>query len=369
MSKCLVTGASGFLGKHLILWLEQAGHEVIAYHHADGEQTLKNCCRKCDIVFHLAGVNRPKLPEEFEAGNVGFTEMLVNALAEARNDCTVIFASSIQAESDNPYGRSKQRAENILLTYGNATGADIRIYRLPNVFGKWCRPNYNSVVATFCHNQAHGLPLVIHDASRSMELVHVDDVMMDFLDTLQVQKQERTVYRNIPVSYRKTVGEVATIIKSFGNCCQSLHVPEQEDGFLRKLYSTYLSYLPLERLSYPLCMHTDDRGSFTEFMRTKGQGQFSVNISHPHITKGNHWHHTKHEKFLVVSGEGVIRLRKLETEDVIAYQVSGRKLEVIEIPPGCTHNIENTGKTDMVTLMWANENYDSKCPDTYRLEV
>ena len=370
MSKCLVTGAGGFLGKHLILWLEQAGHEVMAYHHADGEQALKYCCEKCDLVFHLAGVNRPKLPEEFEAGNAGFTEMLVHALEKAGNACPVIFASSIQAESDNPYGRSKQRAENILLAYGKASGADVRIYRLPNVFGKWCRPNYNSAVATFCHNQAHGLPLVIHDASRSMELVHVDDVMRAFLvEILQEQKQEGTAYRGIPVTYRKTVGEVAMMIQSFGDCRQSLHVPGQEDGFLRKLYSTYLSYLPLDELSYPLCMHADNRGSFTEFMRTEGQGQFSVNISHPHITKGNHWHHTKHEKFLVVSGEGIIRLRKLGTDDVIAYRVSGRKLEVIEIPPGCTHNIENIGEQDMVTLMWANENYDLECPDTYRLEV
>ena len=232
MSKCLVTGAGGFLGKHLILWLEQAGHEVMAYHHADGEQALKYCCEKCDFVFHLAGVNRPKLPKEFEAGNAGFTEMLVHALKKAGNACPVIFASSIQAGSDNPYGRSKQHAENILLAYGKASGADVRIYRLPNVFGKWCSPNYNSAVATFCHNQAHGLPLVIHDASRSMEFVHVDDVMRAFLvEILREQKQEGTAYRGIPVTYRKTVGEVAMMIQSFGDCRQSLHVPGQEDGW------------------------------------------------------------------------------------------------------------------------------------------
>ena len=369
MSKCLVTGAGGFLGKHLLLWLEQARYNVMAYHHADGEQALKRCCMECDVVFHLAGVNRPKLAEEFETGNAGFTELLVNALEQAGNACPIIFASSIQAKSDNPYGRSKQRAENILLKHGNATGADVKIYRLPNVFGKWCRPNYNSVVATFCYNQTNGLPLVIHDASRLMELVHVDDVMTSFLETLKASEKEEGVYQEVPVTYRKTVGEVATIIQDFGVCRQSLHMPDQEDGFLRKLYSTYLSYLPLEGLSYPLCMHEDARGSFTEFMRTEGQGQFSVNISHPHIVKGNHWHHTKHEKFLVVSGEGVIRLRKLGAEDVTSYWVSGRKLEVIEIPPGCTHNIENIGEQDMVTLMWANEPFEPEQPDTWPMEV
>lgn len=369
MSKCLVTGAGGFLGKHLLLWLEQTGHEVIAYHHTDGEQMLKHYCKECDIVFHLAGVNRPNLVEEYDTGNVGFTKALVDALEQAGNACSVIFASSIQADLDNPYGRSKQRAENILIKHGEATGAGVAIYRLPNVFGKWCRPNYNSVVATFCHNQAHGLSLVIHDASHTMELVHVDDVMMAFLENLNAQAKKEAIFREVSVIYRKTVGEVASFIQSFGTCRNSLHVPGQEDGFLRKLYSTYLSYLPLERLSYPLCMHVDDRGSFTEFMRTEGQGQFSVNISHPHIVKGNHWHHTKHEKFLVVSGEGIIRLRKLGTDDITVYMVSGRKLEVIEIPPGCTHNIENIGEQDMVTLMWANEPFNPRQQDTWPMEV
>ena len=195
MSKCLVTGAGGFLGKHLLLWLEQAGHKVVAYHHADGEQALRHSCMECDVVFHLAGVNRPKLAEEFESGNTGFTEMLVNALKQAGNVCPVIFSSSIQAATDNPYGRSKQRAENILLKHGRDTGADVRIFRIPNVFGKWCRPNYNSVVATFCYNQTHGLPLVIHDASHSMELVHVDDVMTAFLKTLKAPKKREDVYQ------------------------------------------------------------------------------------------------------------------------------------------------------------------------------
>ena len=369
MKKCLVTGANGFLGKHMLLCLEQAGHEVVPYHHSDGDDILECCCKECDAVFHFAGVNRPKESEEYETGNAGFTGKLVRMLNKVGNACQVIFASSIQAEQDNPYGRSKHRAEEILLKYAEKTGADVRIFRLPNVFGKWGRPNYNSAIATFCYNQVRGLPIVVHDESRLMELVYVDDVMAEFLRALEMKSGTMNHYAEVSIVYRKALGEIASMIRSFGEYRSTLGIPDQSDDFSRKLYSTYLSYLPMENLSFPLHMHIDDRGSFTEFMRTMGQGQFSVNVAHPHVVKGNHWHHTKHEKFLVVSGEGVIRLRMLGDEKVAVYHVSGKKLEVVEIPPGCAHNIENTGEEDMVTLMWANENYDSEKPDTWRMEV
>lgn len=369
MKKCLVTGANGFIGRNLVLWLEQAGYDVIPYHHSDGDALLEHCCRGCDIVFHLAGVNRPENPKEYEEGNAGFTKKLVDMLERSGNVCPVIFASSIQAGQNNHYGISKQHAEEILLEHAKAASTYVRIYRLPNVFGKWCRPNYNSAIATFCYNKANELPLVVHDASRLMELVHVDDVMEEFLRVMEADLVKEDCYVEVPVVYRKTLGEIASMIQSFGKCRSLLQVPDHSDDFAMKLYSTYLSYLPTDNFSYPLKMHKDERGSFTEFVRTVGQGQFSVNVSRPHVVKGNHWHHTKHEKFLVVSGEGVIRLRKLGEDAVVTYQVSGKKLEVVEIPPGYTHNIENTGEHDMVTLMWANENYNPEKPDTWRMEV
>ena len=369
MRKCLVTGAGGFLGKNLVLSLEQAGIPVLPYHHEDGEEALAACCRECSLVFHLAGVNRPEKTEEYELGNVGFTGKLVKTLEQVGNLCPIVFSSSVQAEQENPYGGSKRRAEGLLLEYGKRTDAAVRIYRLPNVFGKWCRPNYNSVIATFCHNQARGLPLVVNDAVHPLRLVYVDDVVREFLRMLEDAINEGGEFREISVTYQRTVGEIASLVRSFGSCRKKLCVPEMDDDFTRKLYSTYLSYLPKEDLSYPLEMHEDARGSFTEFLRTDGQGQFSVNISHPHIVKGNHWHHTKHEKFLVVKGKGVIRLRKVGDREVATYRVSGGKLEVVEIPPGYTHSIENTGEEDMVTLMWANENFNPERPDTWALEV
>ena len=369
MRKCLVTGADGFLGRNLVLSLEQVGMSVLSYHHTDGEEVLESYCRECSFVFHLAGVNRPERTEDYELGNVEFTRKLVEILVKVGNACPVIFSSSIQAEQENPYGVSKRRAEELLFEYGERTNAAIGIYRLPNVFGKWCRPNYNSVIATFCHNEARQIPLVVNDASRSLQLVYVDDVVEDFLHLLKGGVNGGGGYKDVPVTYQRTVGEIASLVRFFGDCRQKLCVPEMDDDFTSKLYSTYLSYLPSNKLSYPLLMHEDDRGSFTEFMRTSGQGQFSVNISHPHIVKGNHWHHTKHEKFLVVKGEGIIRLRKVGEREIASYPVSARKLEVVEIPPGYTHSIENTGEEDMVTLMWANENFSPERPDTWPLEV
>ena len=354
--KILVTGAGGFIGKNLIATL-RGENEVLEYHHTAGFETLKKFCRECDFVFHLAGVNRPENPEEFTTGNEHFTAALVELLAD--NKCPIVFASSTQAELDNPYGRSKLTAEKIL----RARSARTLIYRLPNVFGKWCRPNYNSAVATFCFNAARGLPLQVNDPAREMQLVYIDDVVAEFVSVLNGNEPQ-----SIP-TYKKNLAELAALIQSFPHCRADLSIPDQRDALTAKLYSTYQSYLPENDFSYALTMHKDERGSFSEFVRTDGQGQFSANVIKPHVTKGNHWHHSKHEKFLVVTGKGVIRFRQINSDKIFEYKVSGERHEVIEIPPGYTHNIENTGENDMTVIIWANENFNPAAPDTFRLDV
>ncbi len=368
--KILLTGAGGFLGRNF-LWTEKQmeGVTVLAYHHDMGEQALASMCQACDAVVHLAGVNRPQTEQEFETGNADFTQKLVDSLMRRETGCPVLYSSSVQVDLDNAYGRSKKRAEEILRAYGVKTGAPVRIFRLPNVFGKWCRPHYNSVVATFCYQAARGLPLRVDDPARELQLVYIDDVVAAFWDALHGRGMEQDGFYLVPVSYPCTVGRLAELVRSFYAQRQSIGVPDLKDPFVSKLYSTYISFLPEDGFRYPLLSHADDRGSFTEFMRTDGQGQFSVNISKPHIRKGGHWHQSKHEKFLVVYGQGVIRLRQVGCTEVVRYPVSGEKLEVVEIPPGYTHEIENTGDGDMVTLMWVNENYDPNHPDTYRMEV
>ena len=281
-----------------------------------------------------------------------------------------MISSSIQAELDNPYGKSKKAGEDLLLDYSQETGAKVLIYRLPNVFGKWCRPNYNSAIATFCYNIARDLPITVNnDPSVVMKLVYIDDVVNEMINALEGKEHREGEFCYIPVVYTITLGEIVDLLYSFKKSREKRSIPDIADGFTRKLYSTYLSYLPEDKFSYELTMNIANRGSFTEFIKTLDRGQVSVNISKPGITKGNHWHHTKNEKFLVVSGKGVIRLRKIYSDKVIEYFVSGEKMEVIDIPPGYTHNIENLGDTDMVTIMWANEPYDSEKPDTYYLEV
>ena len=354
--KILITGAGGFIGKNLIANL-RGEHEILEYHHAAGLETLEKLCRECEFVFHLAGVNRPENPDEYTTGNEIFTAELVKLLAD--NPCPIIFTSSIQAELDNPYGRSKLAAEKIL----RAQSARAVIYRLPNVFGKWCRPNYNSAVATFCFNAAHNLPLQVNDPAREMKLVYIDDVIKEFLRVLKGDEPQ-----SIP-TYKINLQKLAELIQSFPRCRANLSVPDQTDELTAKLYSTYQSYLPEENFSYKLNMHKDERGSFSEFVRTNGQGQFSANVIKPHVTKGNHWHHSKHEKFFVVSGEGVIRFRQIFSAKIFEYKVSGERHEVVEIPPGYTHSIENTGETDMTVIIWANENFNPAAPDTYFLKV
>ena len=302
-------------------------------------------------------------------GNFGFTSDLLNSLKKNNNACPVMISSSIQAELDNPYGESKKAGEELLFSYGEETGAKVLVYRFPNVIGKWCRPNYNSAVATFCHNIAHDLPIQVNDPSVVMNLVYIDDVVNELISALEGNENKVDSFCEVPVAHTISLGEIVDLIYLFKKSREDRSVPNMSDAFTKKLYSTYLSYLPEDKFSYDLKMNVDQRGSFTEFIRTPDRGQVSVNISKPGITKGNHWHHTKNEKFLVVSGKGVIRFRKIDSDEVIEYFVSGDKMEVVDIPTGYTHNIENLGNTDMVTIMWVNESFDPEKPDTYYLEV
>lgn len=368
--KILVTGARGFIGKNLIAELKNQKYTHISEYTRDTDTTLLDAyCKEADFVFHLAGVNRPKEQMEFMDGNFGFTKTLLNTLKKHSNTCPVLISSSTRAALDNPYGRSKKAGEDLLVDYGRTTGARVLIYRFPNVFGKWCRPNYNSAVATFCHNIARDLPITVNDPSVIMNLVYIDDVVEELIHALQGQANYVGDFCAVPVVHSITLGKIVNLIYSFKNSCGSRTVPNMSDGFTSKLYSTYLSYLPQDKFSYPLTMNVDRRGSFTEFIKTPDRGQVSVNISKPGITKGNHWHHSKNEKFLVVSGTGVIRFRKVDSDETIEYYVSGDKLEVVDIPTGYTHNIENLGDVDMVTIMWASESFNPDKPDTYYLEV
>ena len=382
--KILVTGARGFVGRNLVSQLRNIrdgkikNHvlsgtdlEILEYDVDTDPSLLDDYCRQADFVFNLAGVNRPKDQAEFMKGNFGFASTLLDTLKKHGNACPVMISSSTQAALDNPYGESKRAGEELMFGYARRTGAKVLVYRFPNVFGKWCRPNYNSAVATFCHNIAHGLPIQVNDPNVVMHLVYIDDVVEELIGALGGQEHRQGDYCEVPVVHTVTLGRIVELLYSFKESRNTLGVPDQGDAFAKKLYSTYLSYLPEDAFGYPLKMNVDARGSFTEIIRTPDRGQFSVNISKPRITKGNHWHHTKNEKFLVVSGKGVIRFRDMNDPDgkVLEYFVSGDKLEVIDIPTGYTHNIENLGDTDMVTFMWCNECFDPERPDTYFEEV
>ena len=367
----LITGAGGFIGKNLVATLKTAGYtDLMLFERDDPPETLAEYAARAGFVYHLEGINRPKDPSEFYAGNAGLTETLLSLLDKAGNKAPVLVTSSTQAALDNDYGKSKAQAEQAIFANGKATGAPVYVFRLPGVFGKWCRPNYNSVVATFCHNSANGLPLSVRDPEYRLPLVYIDDVVASFVAALDGNCTREGDYCVIPVVHETTLGHLAETIEGFAKNRETLDVPDQTPGSLeQKLYSTWLSYLPADRFSYPLNMHCDNRGSFTEFLHTPAHGQVSINISKPGIVKGNHWHHTKNEKFLVVKGTGVIRFRALDSTEVIEYHVSGDKLEVVDIPTGYTHNIENVGEDDMVTVMWANEVFDPDHPDTFFLPV
>ena len=403
--KILVTGAKGFVGRNLCLTLKQMPDiEVLKYDLGD-EAKLDAYIAECDFVMHLAGVNRPKDPAEFQTGNTVFTEDILEKLAARDNPPPVLLSSSIQAALDNDYGKSKKAAEDAVMVYGEKTGAPVYVYRLANVFGKWCRPNYNSAVATWVYNIARDLPIMVRDPEATVTLVYIDDVVRSFVGCLDILTQrggeaecaedgrevfgqdlqdgqdcadgedegcaKREGILSVEPAYTRSLGEIVELIRSFHDEPKTLMVSDQMDGFTKKLYSTYLAALPEDKFSYPLTMHCDNRGSFTEALHSTERGQVSVNVSKPGITKGQHWHHTKHEKFLVVSGKGEINFRMADdlAAPVISYKVSGEKLEVVRIPPGYTHNIVNVGDTDMVTVMWANEVFDPKNPDTFRLEV
>ncbi len=377
----LITGAKGFIGRNLAACLKNIRDgkdrasglspdlDIFEYDVDSEPGLLDEYCARADFVFNLAGVNRPKDVAEFMAGNFGFASVLLDTLKKHGNACPVMLSSSTQAELDNPYGRSKKAGEELFFRYASETGARVLVYRFPNVFGKWCRPNYNSAVATFCHNIARDLPIKVNDRGAVLRLVYIDDVTAELMRALKGEESRAGDFCEVPVAYTSTLGELVDLLYSFKACRETREVPELGDAFVSKLYATYLSYLPDGKFAYPLKTNTDQRGSFTEMIRTPDRGQFSVNISKPGVVKGNHWHHTKNEKFLVVGGRGVIRFRRVDSDKIIEYPVSGDRLEVVDIPPGYTHNIENLGDTELITLMWASEPFDPDRPDTFYLEV
>ena len=368
--KVLVTGAKGFIGKNLVSTLDREDkYEIICIDRENSKEELEKGVLNSDFIVHLAGINRPKNEEEFFKGNTGLTEEIIEILKKNNKNTSILITSSIQADLDNAYGQSKKGAEEALIKYMADTKGNVFIFRLPNVFGKWCRPNYNSAIATFCHNIARGEEVWISDPSKEMTLVYIDDVVINIKNVIDNEKTYIPGYQNVDIEHKATLGEIVDLINSFKESRKSLMIPNMENELTKKLYSTYLSYLPEKDFSYPLKMNVDNRGSFTEFIKSKDRGQVSVNISKPGITKGNHWHDTKNEKFLVVSGEGVIRFRKVDSEEIIEYKVSGEKLEVVDIPVGYTHSIINTGERDMVTIMWVNEIFNPEKTDTIYLEV
>ena len=364
--KILVTGAKGFVGKNLISELRNKGYnDIYECHKETTEEELNNYTKDCEFVYHLAGVNRPEKIEEFMEGNFGFTETLLNNLKNNNNKSPILITSSIQAKLDNDYGKSKKAGEDLIFKYGNDLNITTYVYRLPNLFGKWCRPNYNSVIATFCNNIANDLEITINDESKELTLAYIDDVVTEFINCLENKPNKLDNFCSIPITYTKTLGEIANLIKSFKESRTNLLIPDMKDEFSKKLYSTYLSYLKKDDFSYPVKMNVDDRGSFTELFKSVDRGQVSVNIAKPSITKGQHWHHTKNEKFVVVSGKGLIQFRKIDSEEIIEYYVSGDKIEVVDIPVGYTHNIINVGDTDLITVMWFNELFKKDKTDTY----
>ncbi len=368
MNNVLITGAEGFIGRHLTMALRaRSDVHVRCYDVNSREEELDIALRDADFIFHLAGVNRPRDPAEFKISNVDFTRSLCRKLkltALNRAPC-ILFSSSRQASMDTPYGISKKAAEWVLLAYESEAGADVHILRLPNVFGQGCRPNYNSAVATFCHNIANGLPIRMDHHATSLKLVYIDDLVQEFVRIMACPNEHDGMLREVPVIYEKTLVQIVGLLHSFKCARETLYIPDTSDGFVRKLYATFLSYLPVERLSYALLEKHDPRGRMAKFIRTPDRGQVSVNVTLPGFVKGNHWHHTKSEKFLVVSGCGIIRFRRAGESDVAEYRVSGDLLEVVDIPPGYIHNIENVGVTDLVTMIWASEAFDPLCPDTY----
>ena len=394
--RILVTGAKGFVGKNLCEALKNIRdgkdhtrsalriEKVFEYDIDSTPEQLDEWCKETDFVFNLAGVNRPKDQSEFMEGNFGFASVLLETLKRSHNSCPVMLSSSQQASlsgrfGNSEYGRSKKAGEDLFLDYQKETGARVLVYRFPNLFGKWCRPNYNSAVATFCNNIANDLPIMVNDPTVELELLYIDDLVSEMLDALE-GKEHRCEFSGLdvlpksdgrycycPITHQVTLGRIVDLIRSFADQPITLVIPEIPHGsFAKKLYSTYLSYLPKEKVSFPLKMNNDDRGSFTELIHTLNCGQVSINISKPGITKGQHWHNTKWEFFIVVSGHGLIQERKIGSDEVLEFEVSGEKIEAVHMLPGYTHNIINLSKTEnLVTVMYCNEIFDPNCPDTY----
>ncbi len=378
----LVTGAKGFVGKNLCSTLKNIRDgkdktrsiKVDSIYEFDIDtpiEMLDDFCKNADFVFHLAGVNRPKEEKEFMEGNFGFTSVLLDTLKKYQIKAPILVSSSIQAALDNPYGLSKKAGEDLIFSYGKETGAKTLVYRFPNVFGKWCRPNYNSAVATFCYNISHDLPITVNDRNHMMTLVYVDDVVDELIRAADGNETRSDNYCKVPIEHQITLGEIVDLLYSFKESRENKFVPDMtENSFSKNLYSTYLSYLEPENFAYKLKMNCDDRGSFTEILRTQNAGQFSVNISKPGITKGQHWHHTKNEKFVVVKGKGLIQLRQIGSDEIHNFEVDGNELTVIDMIPGYTHNIINLSDTeDLVTFMWCNECFNPEKPDTFFEEV
>ncbi len=394
--KILITGAKGFVGKNLCANLKNIKDgkdktrpnllidDIFEYDIDSNISDLENYCEQADFVFNLAGVNRPKTQEEFMQGNFGFASTLLNTLKKYKNKCPVMLSSSIQATligryADGEYGKSKKAGEELFFDYEKETGAKVYVYRFPNLFGKWCRPNYNSAVATFCNNVALNLPITVNDRATELELLYIDDLVAEMLDLLENKphhceydgltpvESQNGRYCYAPITHKVSLGEIVDLLYSFNEQSKTLIIPEIPRGsFAKKLYSTYLSYLPKEKVAFDLKMNEDARGSFTELLKTEKCGQVSINVSKPRITKGQHWHNTKWEFFIVVSGEGLIQQRKIGTDEVLNFEVSGDKIQAVHMLPGYTHNIINLSKTEnLVTVMWANEQFDDKKPDTF----
>lgn len=368
--KVLITGAQGFIAKNLIERLDR--EEDIEYYKYDKESTeniLETYLKEVDFVFHLGGVNRPENPDEFYTGNTDLTKNILTILEKQKRAVPILFTSSTQAEYENDYGKSKRQAEELLHTYALENRVPVYIYRLPNVFGKWSRPNYNTVIATWCYNITHDFPIYVNDESVELNLVYIDDVVDQLVRHLDENSKDDVVYAEVSPVYQKKLGEIQALLLAFKESRNSLLVPHVGRGFERALYATYLSFLPTDKFSYELHGYEDERGTFYEFVKTLDSGQFSISTTAPGITRGNHYHNTKNEKFLVIKGEASIKHRQIHGDDIIEYKVSDKKMEVVEMIPGYTHDITNIGESEMVLLLWANETFDRDNPDTYFLKV
>ena len=391
MKKILVTGSNGFVGKNTVVALKEAKkYEILTIDRNNTEEELKKSVLEADFIVHLAGVNRPKDTKEFYEGNGGLTEKIVGFLREENKNTPILITSSTHAVLDNDYGKSKKQSEDALIKYSDECGAKVYIFRLPNLFGKWCRPNYNSAVATFCHNIAHDLDVWVNDPAIELNLVYIDDLVASIIDIIEDENivklsnldeevavtttgassiQIDKYYYEVTTVYKRTLGNIVDSLKMFRNMRNSLLIPDLSDGFNKALYSTYLTYLEEDDFSYYLDKKEDNRGWLAELVKSEQFGQMFVSKTHPGITRGNHWHHTKTEKFIVIQGQAAIRFRKLDEDKVIEYIVDGEKPQVLDIPPGYTHSIENIGQDEVITLFWSNEMFNPEKPDTYFLEV